>query len=1285
MKRLAAGLLALTISLTSLTFSFADYKEEYANIYTSLYGDIISTLELPREDQNADIAKLKLEVFKYQYTVLYELITTTLIDKDKDTIAKELTALYRNELGIGAKDPLPKAMSATELTKLMTTEVDKRIKLVESMQDEASKAKELKSHMSMFQYVQTTLLTIQNDLSRVLASTKQYNGVSTISLTQATIDKFIATKIDITGKLAPYAVTTQNGVIVYNLDVEFDAANLRASIYDETTEALTNSYLEALAITSTLEPFMSVPSDMLLYPDISDKTKQLIKAFGKRRKPLYIATSSSAFDDYKADKEMAVTPARLSHLTANKKDEKILFFRNGNDEIIQDTNTVAPVTPAPTPPATGTGTAATPAPPVAATPSPPTEEDRALAAPVYVSANNREGIVDSFTKPFKRVQSDSSLLESTNVATNFTFLNNLLTDTVIKSDENNSLLFIDIFGNVVTEEDTVVIPGIANATLYEPAGTYPLTTKFAFNHYSNPEDEAIKAVMDLDNGDAKIGLKYDPDGGVFTTYTMTPQSNDIMKKLAGWTKSQGFSGNSRVLMRLTTELFYDTSVAGKPINLFNTEDKSMWSDNPTVQKLNKSLTLSGIDQTVIGLSYFESDDATSSLLTKSHMNALQSGTLSIRHNKIADMATEVAKGKNTMADYKLELASEEEAVSIFKTLLRSIVSPLLTICNKVTGFTHLGDPATHPITKYIVEYREIITALSIMCGLFLLLSMYNSKAGLPLTIIATTLFVGVFAIGIDMIIDYTITGYNKVVSIDLPLIRDDASLYRTIGLAEEQRYRRDDKKPPSETSTTEKDYTVKDSLSLTLAKYDREFSTTKLIPLDLGMYMEGRSVKISTADLFSTVSIVDNDYVENGEIKRDVTIYKNYDTFNIENYTIFYDLVEHLTKQMTTYSSIAEPKPKAIRYSNVTSKKAYIWRSLADSVLVLDYEELFELDIPDAVKQKAQNTFPPNDTLNLNNIEIKVYENDENRTPTKGVLSDLTSLPYNSEFLLNLHKHYDKYPDVYQANYDKFVIDANMKVKDYLIKNYDTISRVSDETATKIISLIIMEEFANSMTNPIAGQYVYPTYIDSSKLSLEKILFATIDDLSWYNLGTLSLIDAMDSMGSGAGYIFLMITLPVIGLCIFMLSLFPFILMALLFIMLFVRVIFRQNVTSLLTGATKMLSLALLLCFITSKSMMLITGLIPKLVFLAIVSLLVLDVMIVMYKALLTNLLDLGNGTLGASLLGTKSAGVYSKFTNKSKQTNKDPENHFEPYKTAEYNSGASYTDKVMRRFGHKM
>ena len=68
----------------------------------------------------------------------------------------------------------------------------------------------------------------------------------------------------------------------------------------------------------------------------------------------------------------------------------------------------------------------------------------------------------------KRIKNDSTLLEQTNAATNYALLTNVCADTIVKNEEMDSFLFTDIFGNILLANDTVVIPGIANATMYEP-------------------------------------------------------------------------------------------------------------------------------------------------------------------------------------------------------------------------------------------------------------------------------------------------------------------------------------------------------------------------------------------------------------------------------------------------------------------------------------------------------------------------------------------------------------------------------------------------------------------------------------------------------------------------------------------------------------------------------------------------------------------------------------------------------------------------------------------------
>ncbi len=1276
MKRLLALALALSISLSTFSVSFATYKDEYEAIYTSTYSELLITLEKDIADTDKNISETKKAVFYYLYYIQKGIIANTL-DSSDSGILKEIENDMRSKLGLASNQEAPDEVKTAALVKVIKTFVDNYAKEIDAQQDGDLKNDKIKEATPYFNYVQTELTNTIATLTSMYGQTQIYTGVSVAELSQTNIQSLKDTLQYVTDTISKYNTGAGNGIVMFDLEKDFNADDLYNSIYSEKDEKLYKTYLEAMAITSTLEPFMSVPSDMLLYDSMSDNTRQLITKYGKKRKPLFVTESSTAFDDFAADKQMSVRPATLRDIISPSKSGTLLFYKTGNDNLIADSNTVA-ATP---------NTAASAAPSSTGVPDPnaqpttTTQQDtdtKELEAPMYVATSGNW--LDQLSAPStkkKRIKNDSTLLEQTNAATNYALLTNVCADTIVKNEEMDSFLFTDIFGNILLANDTVVIPGIANATMYEPNTQYPMTTKYAYNHYSNPSEELFKGMFSKTASSTKWGISPNTVGDGYEIFKLAGNTQTTKGKMERLFEANRITRTSNI-MPLMLDLPYELPDTKKNILLYTQSTEPTGTGRKMIVRTNKTVSMGGVSQRSISLSYFESDPDSDELLVKSNLNALQANMLELRHTKMATLAVEVSKGRDTTHEYSVELGQGTEAVTKMEQMLRAIVSPLLTIANKVRGFTQLQDPATNFITKWIIEYRAIITALAIVAAMILLLHLYSADVGIGLLGIATALFVGVFALGIDMVIDYAVIGYNNVVGFNLPFVNDDGSLYRTMGLAEEQRLRRDGATNTTEIDSSNRTYT--DSLRVTLHRYPREEMVTKLIPMDLGMFQEGCSVKIGIDDLFSTVSITDNEVMTNGNLSREVVMYKNYDTYSIENYTMFYSVVEQLTKRMTMYSEIAQPQPKSLRYSNNIAKRAYMWKSMADSVLILDYSELYELKIPQSIKDKAASVFPPNDTFNLHDMEIKVFENAENTEPLVGKLNELSSIPYNSEYTIAIHRQYDDYPDMYEQNYTDFVNRANIRIKDYLVNNYESVTIMSDETVTKIVALIVMEEYNKAMTSPLTGKWLYPINIDSSSLSIEKALFSTVDDLSWYNLSSVGLIDMISSTTQLLGYILLIIAIPPIMACLFLASILPFILIVLLIAVLFVRIFLRQELVPLFKGFVRMLTTTIIIAYIMAKSILTIGPIGPKLLILTILSLIMLDILVGVIKSILSDFYTMGYSTYSLNMANTATVRGFDRLTSfiptgKRGRNNSSNQNS---YKIASDMSNLSTTDRIM-------
>ena len=269
-----------------------------------------------------------------------------------------------------------------------------------------------------------------------------------------------------------------------------------STIYEQSSRLLLRHYLEMVANSAVYRPFLTNLYDSENYTHLSQEAQDLHKLWGSYRKPLYTFDKSIKHPAreliYKPDNVKGnVELISLQDFVDRVLDKKQigLFLANDNiDDFRNTTNKKAEdVDVSETGSSTETQTT--------------TETKAKFSEPVYILGyDNLEptfnaGVKISMESDKTQKKSDSktamAVQKVESARANFVTMTNVLRDRVHEiselEEEMYRPIYMDIYGNIVTERGYVIVPAIVNATLYSN-GTKPSALNSTFmNHY--PEFE----------------------------------------------------------------------------------------------------------------------------------------------------------------------------------------------------------------------------------------------------------------------------------------------------------------------------------------------------------------------------------------------------------------------------------------------------------------------------------------------------------------------------------------------------------------------------------------------------------------------------------------------------------------------------------------------------------------------------------------------------------------------------------------------------------------------------
>lgn len=707
-------------------------------------------------------------------------------------------------------------------------------------------------------------------------------------------------------------------------------------------------------------------------------------------------------------------------------------------------------------------------------------------------------------------------------------------------EPSTQLLYMDVFGDIVLADGTVVYPGSANSTLiqadknYYPytvafLGSYPglSTSKKFATSTSNPEGKTIfaldgniasKATKNADDMDVVDGAYVDKTSK-FKLKSFTLQDSKGIKTFTetNYTKyldckTYGLDDDIESLITFRNYQFDSGKWLEKPLEAIdNLCNWYVMSKNADVGADSSLMSLYVADPSTLDSKELASVVKNYYFMAMSDENGELCSTPDNRwDNKVIgdSIIVEALNGLPNIEGFvNYRQTSYDQMVkdgsNRFKVMFMGITEDVMKGIYTIEGVVGLQNAFQSPMLAKVVSYARaymyfIIVVLLIGVAFMFMRQNYDLlQAGIACIVITFTcwLFVSIIPVYIPI-------GFNGALNL---LTADKSSNLGYITLMQHM----EDYDTTYGKGSVNENVSISNTSSINLYKYNKADlqkiandtgmemenilqGTPIVIDSSAGIYIEGDTLKCSLDKLFYNSPIV-GEYKAIGAGKYYYLESKKAVSSCFEYYSPYYIVTDALINKLNNFNMVFPASRETINYGKM-SKDSFTMRNYITSIPFLEPDvaddkitEQYDPDIADSAKNYIGNY---SDTFGLK----EMFKNRLN-----GKAKD--SLWY---------KTMEANGRLTDDQINTIVDKTTLNTKNFLIENYDKLQYMSDENIIKITALYETISLDRQM-----GMYyseMYPMYMNLEEFSLGDILTATyVNDRAYFRFKSLSLADYMVS------------------------------------------------------------------------------------------------------------------------------------------------------------------------------
>lgn len=822
------------------------------------------------------------------------------------------------------------------------------------------------------------------------------------------------------------------------------------------------------------------------------------------------------------------------------------------------------------------------------------------------------------------------------------------------SDKSTRYVYINAFGDIVTDDNLILFPGIANPILYQSTESYNPYTAAFMNSY--PMCYKTNSVFKLTNK-TDIGK-----------YIIVRQMENKPKAKASFyaVKTNSISSIKDADPIKSRKMYLNFSVNGLEKEklmqyqrlIFGLE--TQWSDKSKVffytpLVSHKTAKVAGS----LLFPYVTSDDTPDKeiakaiaqnmywYLTTDTKTGKQSETSKFNDNYILHYflvngigGTSNPKGysQNTLEQYEkfVEGASER-----FLSSLKGLSQNIWEFTSGVQGVIGLRDSMQSPILGTILMVcRSNLIIFFLLATIFLVivfarmkLDLFQITIKLLVSLIVAYSCITIVPVYLPMFFNVVINNVSENLTYKVLALRTEGE---SVGILKEPLDERGETLFNTESITLYRagllDY---EDFIDTMGVGEGEMigGKVRVVNQNAGIFAEGDAIKVNASKLFDTLKIAKHNGKDRGYYR--LKAYKTVSN-NVDYYTPFYQFTDEFITELNKMNKIYDISKNVITYSNGVTKENFLVYSFINSSIFLtpgdyetkwyteglDAEEIETLKAADAkLVKKLQDSF--GDKTKASDF---LRMTDWVAAPTEAMKKTLwcQTMQTNGFFDKNWNPNYKKL--------NSLVEHVNYQTRKFMFEMEDQIGQLSDETMIKMIALRATIDFNQQISE--FGHWVYPFSLNYGDFTLGDV--ASVVFTSEYGKYVAMNFNTVDYVGDNKGW-FPLLAMDVLLMLMFLVVYVVQLLLPVMYVLLCVTILakllmqgdakipvkgFLKCMTAIMAGYS-VFALGLTLVEKLNGSVVSIYAILA-------ICLLLLYVLFAVISSLVFNLADMGNETINA-------------------------------------------------------
>lgn len=689
-------------------------------------------------------------------------------------------------------------------------------------------------------------------------------------------------------------------------------------------------------------------------------------------------------------------------------------------------------------------------------------------------------------------------------------MQNIIQNTVnLDSIKNKSTryLYMNAFGDIVTDDNLVIFPGYCNPLLYKADSAYNAYTVGVMNTYPSIISRSIYFKVASENDIGKYVLLANTDTENYQDSTISAYKITSNKSIDE-VNSLAIKNIEPVFYVNTTD---NTNIFGAQRCIFGS--KSSWESSNVYQYSPLVMTnTTTIDDKVL-FPYDVSSDTDYKLAGAIAMNAYQFIGFDRSINSYSNMGKlndnyvlhnivicGLQGTTNALGYMKDELLQYDQYVKgTNDRIAQQVIDSSSSIIDKTSDVDEvigLSSSYENKILGTVLQFlRDNILIVLIIITLVLIIAFARYIRDLMEIILLGGASIALILGFVYVIPVYMTMFYNIVIN----NVCENLS-YEVLGVKTEK-YDADN----TELVKVDTDGNfVYSSSSLTLYKVGwrqlKEFyaqmnveesevcaGKTSVLNQESGVYVEGDSIKIDTDILFNTLQIYGDYQYTNGNTVYQLSANKTVSN-NIDYYIPFYQINDGFIEKLNTLASVYALPRSTITYADGKNKDNYFVYSYVNSPVFVNpgsYDTVFQDEAKSYIsdykgfKEEAESI--------STDLENAFGQNGD----WLGIADLFMYLPseYQSTLWAQTMQANGYYSKTWEPNEDKIndlIIYINRQTKNFVYDMDDVIGQLSDSTMIKLISLRAIIAFTQRTSD--YGHWLYPFSLNYSEMSLKDVL-----------------------------------------------------------------------------------------------------------------------------------------------------------------------------------------------------